>query len=1476
MAKRCNSSWDCSSQQSCVNGFCEAKSECSNDEDRPECEERIGECLGPAPPPEPNPNGPNCGIDQLNLTPTRDCVPDCVNFCDEWAKISANLTADTEIKDCDPDDACSACRTCERSGEPDPDQVDAIKERYGEVIDEVYEDKAAREKEQEKELEELEQTYKDGIKAANDRIDEIDEEIDQLDPEVDEDQIESLRVERNRLVQYKADLTRDYLKQREDLKKLHQEQLKQYDEIVDFLKEERDRKLEALVEKSICKDISVNDNRPCYCPPYVDDNGKVVNDSLNRECQLCNTTTGKWEDQPQLCIETCTKTATCDDGTIKTATISAPRSEGRNLCEEAAEAAFLRCGDDLPDPSQACPCPEPECEVSGPFTGTSVPYVARPTSASTDQSGDPVGETKGSYLKVRFESLGNNKPQKIFIDPQGTSVNGGKVKFQAEEAYIGFDGGGVPGIVGGTASIDGPSSAGLIVSANVDNVVTVPDISIIGKNLLYIWRYDDKIMNPLGQDIFVEGQRLPWTIDGYTPMQSLHPPSEEEPGALDYSRIILPFEIIGSYVTVDITFQEGIEEPNPVKSNPAEPAWDPYYDTASPPLISAPLEPEVGPPVAAVEGTVTLNGTPRVGYFLTTSIESLVPDKTFKEVYPGVGAVTFQWINYVTGFTVGFGNELFLTPGLAGERFFPQATFRNYTDSTPQQIPGPPSEPIEFDPDQDIPENCNPNDYIYNVLISGVTTQGQTLEARLVRSGNVAATTFEGPFYQWYRGDDPITDARGETYTLQQEDVDNYISCTAEFSTEQSCFNSARSSPEGPVLNIDDAPEGSVFIVGDMKVGSIVSITENIKHKDGINDKLYVWYRDGKVIGGASKSIYKLVPADQGTRISAEVAWTTDYDKDYQKKSRENTKVKLSNVDTIVRMRSTIGAPVVGEFDVEFEVLNLPTGVPLKQISTSFYWGEEQEDGSRYINIRPVGTVGNPGENPGIEFALNFGLTSEWSKEEVQDCPEGWDCEYSTYDENGEAKPGSQYYRKCPYPCHEKQTYEEYKKNKPCERTCEDRCYRYLITEKKGVPPTLPPNHIIVKTLNNGTASVTYIIEYCTDAISEYVDPVTGELVPCFQPRELSYIGIYRLKLPSFDYYLCDCDNAVGKRRRNPGGVEYHLTRPGMGPWKLVLDKNGGYKSTLECPFQTKRFANLTKCKRYGNRTEARVCGLPGKYALARNYFVVDSNPESRGGRQESEFSCGGVYTKDTVWANRAQLVQQGTEDQQAANLVGLNFGLVGAVGLAATIPLTLLAGQLSRDFEPDSFIPGVPASVLPPRCFSQVPKQVGYINLKTQTVYMLTRTMYSEFKDSFFGEIYGSYNYEIVGPGVPLYDESRYTEKTEPGFRSKTPDPIYPTAELLDEKQTAAPVYINGQSKVNLVYLRGYIPNNENFFGDQWRFLEEGSDTTQYFRVTPGGQVQVRGLLIPVGTYTLTPQTYDNETGLWSNPVTITVTVVD
>ena len=260
--KRCSNPFECGTQFECRGGFCEPSSECGDNSGNNGCKPIDGRCLAPndfeSELFKPSENLPSCGIGDPNYQPDqKDCLYDCNLFCDEWGKISANLTPDTELKECSIDDACSPCRSCEIDPFVDQDLIDAIEadyklqiesligtddasRRFDQIIsrvDDLLEDKDQRAEKyaldleallirQEQEIIDLETAYLDAVLLLDEREIALQQEMAELDPNAPNYDSEIDRI--GRLLQDIDDerqvIADDYIEDQEDLLEAQQEQ----------------------------------------------------------------------------------------------------------------------------------------------------------------------------------------------------------------------------------------------------------------------------------------------------------------------------------------------------------------------------------------------------------------------------------------------------------------------------------------------------------------------------------------------------------------------------------------------------------------------------------------------------------------------------------------------------------------------------------------------------------------------------------------------------------------------------------------------------------------------------------------------------------------------------------------------------------------------------------------------------------------------------------------------------------------------------------------------------------------------------------------------------------------------------------------------------------------------------------------------------------------------------------------------------
>ena len=152
--------------------------------------------------------------------------------------------------------------------------------------------------------------------------------------------------------------------------------------------------------------------------------------------------------------------------------------------------------------------------------------------------------------------------------------------------------------------------------------------------------------------------------------------------------------------------------------------------------------------------------------------------------------------------------------------------------------------------------------------------------------------------FQWLRNGDPIPGATGQTYDVTTRDIGDRIS--VQYSYRDNAGNSevVTSKAEGAVPstakpeevsftppNRDDGPEapgnseptGWVVVLGDPEVGNTLTARPNaIEDEDGINysSVRYQWFRDDKLISGATGQTYTVTSADQGYSLTVEYSYT--------------------------------------------------------------------------------------------------------------------------------------------------------------------------------------------------------------------------------------------------------------------------------------------------------------------------------------------------------------------------------------------------------------------------------------------------------------------------------------------------------------------------------------------------------------------------------------------------------------------------
>ena len=122
--------------------------------------------------------------------------------------------------------------------------------------------------------------------------------------------------------------------------------------------------------------------------------------------------------------------------------------------------------------------------------------------------------------------------------------------------------------------------------------------------------------------------------------------------------------------------------------------------------------------------------------------------------------------------------------------------------------------------------------------------------------------------YQWLRNGSAITGASNPSYTLSDDDVESYISVTANYTDGYGTNESVTSNTTGAVSNLNDIPIGSVTIAGAAIEDQLLTVTNTLSDIDGLGTMSYQWLRNGSAITGATNSTYSLDDEDVGAYIS--------------------------------------------------------------------------------------------------------------------------------------------------------------------------------------------------------------------------------------------------------------------------------------------------------------------------------------------------------------------------------------------------------------------------------------------------------------------------------------------------------------------------------------------------------------------------------------------------------------------------------
>lgn len=194
--------------------------------------------------------------------------------------------------------------------------------------------------------------------------------------------------------------------------------------------------------------------------------------------------------------------------------------------------------------------------------------------------------------------------------------------------------------------------------------------------------------------------------------------------------------------------------------------------------------------------------------------------------------------------------------------------------------------------------------------ISGTPEVGKTLTA-------VPTTYSPTPVsytYQWTRNGSYIEGATAKTYTLTGEDAGQMIAVGME--PHRDGYNSPFTETAQVRVSVPFATQPTPTITGTKAVGYTLTASRG-NWSPAATTYTYQWYRDGKAIYGATKSSYKAVTADGGTKITVKVT---------AKKSGYTTASKSSASSTVLkRLTATPSLTITGTAKVK-NTLTAKTG----------------------------------------------------------------------------------------------------------------------------------------------------------------------------------------------------------------------------------------------------------------------------------------------------------------------------------------------------------------------------------------------------------------------------------------------------------------------------------------------------------------------------------------------------------------------
>ena len=235
-----------------------------------------------------------------------------------------------------------------------------------------------------------------------------------------------------------------------------------------------------------------------------------------------------------------------------------------------------------------------------------------------------------------------------------------------------------------------------------------------------------------------------------------------------------------------------------------------------------------------LSGTVTISGTIQVGQILTATVSDTNSS----------GTLFYQWYRGNTAISDATANTYQVSAADQKQTLSCRVTSSVQTGVIRSEATAP------------VP----PLALTGSVKISGTPQVGQLLTVAVSNSNNTGVL-----FYQWYRGNTPISGATGADYMLTNQDVGSTVYCQVTSSVQT---GSIRSAATAAVLAQNLS--GIVKISGSLQVGQV--LTAAVVDTNNTGKLSYQWYRGDQVIAGATGNTYKVTAEDQKSVLFCEVS----------------------------------------------------------------------------------------------------------------------------------------------------------------------------------------------------------------------------------------------------------------------------------------------------------------------------------------------------------------------------------------------------------------------------------------------------------------------------------------------------------------------------------------------------------------------------------------------------------------------------